>query len=180
MSSEVVARRYARAVFELAKEQKKVPEVVREFRSFADAYDASGDFRALGITPNISDADRQAVIDQIGKRLGASVTTIRTVSMLAARQRLSVLPDLVRLLDQLADDHGGIVRASVRAAHPLSETYLGKLQAKIEEATGKTVVLTFEQDPSLIAGIVTQIGDRFVDGSIRGKLNRFAESLRQT
>jgi F-type H+-transporting ATPase subunit delta len=180
MSTEVVARRYARAVFELAKEQKKVSEVVGEFRAFADAYAASSDFQAIAVTPNIAEADRQAIIDQIGKRLGASATTSRTVSMLAARQRLSVLPDLVRLLDQLADDHNGVVRASVRAAQPLSEAYLSKLQAKMEEATGKKVTLTFEEDPSLIAGIVTQIGDRFVDGSIRGKLNRFAESLRQT
>ncbi len=180
MSTEVVARRYARAVFELAKEQKKVSEVAVEFGAFADAYKTSSDFRALVVSPDISEADRQAIVDQIGKRLGASEMTIRTISMLAKRQRLSVLPDLVRLLDQLADEHRGVVRAHVRAAQPLSDSYLTKLKAKIEDATGNQVIISFEEDPSLIAGIVTQIGDRVVDGSIRGKLNRFAESLRQT
>ncbi len=180
MSSEMVARRYARAVFELAKEQKKVAEVARDFRGFAAAYEESSDFRAMAVAPNLADKDRQAIVEQIGKRLGASDTTVRTVTMLATRQRLSILPDLVRILDQLADEHRGVVRAHVRAAQPLGEGYLNKLKAKIEEATGNKVVISFEEDPSLIAGIVTQIGDRYVDGSIRGKLNRFAESLRQT
>ena len=69
MSSEMVARRYARAVFELAKEQKKVAEVARDFRGFAAAYEESSDFRAMAVAPNLADKDRQAIVEQIGKRL---------------------------------------------------------------------------------------------------------------
>lgn len=180
MSHEAVARRYARAVFELVKEQGKVTEAVRQLGAFAEAYEASSDFRALEHTPSITDADRRGVVEQMGKQVGASDTIVRTVSILAERKRLAILPDLLRLLEEKVDDHLGVVRATVRSAARLPEDYRGKLKRKLEDVTGKRVLFTFEEDPSLIAGIVTQIGDRVVDGSIRGKLNQLAESLRQT
>jgi F-type H+-transporting ATPase subunit delta len=179
MSTEAVARRYAHALFELAKEQSKVPEVTRQIADFRDAYEASTELRELEHNPALSDSDREAVISELGSRMGAADITTRTVAMLAMRQRLSVLVDLARLLDEMADDHLGILRAQVRAANKLSDAYLDRLKREIAEATGKKVILTFEQDPSLIAGIVTQIGDRVVDGSVRGRLDRLADSIRQ-
>ena len=99
--------------------------------------------------------------------------------MIAERQRMSLLPDLVRVVEGMADDHLGVVRGTVTSATRLDEGYRGKLRSKLEEATGKKVLLLFEEDANLIAGIVTQIGDRVIDGSVRGKLNTLAESLRQ-
>jgi F-type H+-transporting ATPase subunit delta len=179
MSSEAVARRYARALFELAKEQGKVPEVTRQVGDFADAYESSTDLRELEHSPSLSDADREAIITELGSRMGAADITTRTVAMLATRQRLSVLPDLARQLDEMADDHLDIIRAQVTAANALSDSYLERLKRTIADATGKNVLLTFEQDPTLIAGIVTKIGDRIIDGSVRGRLERLADSIRR-
>ncbi len=180
MSAEVVARRYARAVFELAKEEGNVGEVSREIAAFADAYAVSSDLRALEQTPGLTDADRRKVVEEIGKRQGSSATTVRTVALLAERQRLAVLPDLVRLLEQMADEHLGLLRAHVKSARRLSEGYRSRLERKLAEAAGKRILMTFEEDPTLIAGVVTQVGDRVVDGSVRGRLNQLAASLRQT
>lgn len=172
-----VARRYARAFFELARESGRVGEATKELRDFADAYAASSEFRAMELDPAFHDEQRAAVIKTLGKRLGASDTTVRTVSILAERQRLSVLPDLVRLVDEMADEHLGVVRATVRSARPLSESYKTKLKSHIENATGKRAIILYEEDPQLIGGLVTQIGDRLVDGSVRGRLDRLADSL---
>ena len=177
--SEAVARRYARAVFELAREDERVGEVLRELDLFAEIYRTSSEFRALEHTPELSDEDRAAVVREIAIRIDASETTRRTVTLLAQRQRLSVLPDLVQYLRDLADQHLGVLRARVRTAQKLSLTYVEKLKAKIQEATGKTVILDVEEDPTLIAGIVTEIGDRVIDGSVRGRLNRLADSLHE-
>ena len=180
MSSEAVARRYARAVFELAKEKGAVGEISREIAAFADAYLVSSELRAIEHTPGLTDQDRRAVIEEIGKRMSSSETTVRAISLLAERQRLAVLPALVRLLDLMADEHLGLVRAHVTSARALPQDYRAKLEKKIADATGKRVLMTFEEDPSLIAGVVTQVGDRVVDGSVRGRLNQLAASLRHS
>ncbi len=180
MSIEAVARRYARAVYELGKEQKKLTALNRELAAFAQAYSDSAEFREAAHNPLLDDDARDAIIGQLGKRLAASDMTVRTVRLLARRSRLPVLPDLVRQLSELVDEHEGIVRASVQSASHLSPAYLDKLKKKLEGATGKKVVITFSEDPSLIAGVVTQIGDRVIDGSVRGRLAQLRESLRET
>ncbi|HHH27676.1 MAG TPA: ATP synthase F1 subunit delta [Polyangiaceae bacterium] len=177
--SAAVARRYARAVFELAKEEGNLAEVTKELTAVAEAYEASTDFQALELTPGLTDEDRTAVVAAIAQQAGGGELTVRTLQLLAERQRLSVLPDLVELLGEMADDALGVVRAHVTSAQPLSDGYRARLKQKIEKATGKKVLCTFETDETLLAGIVTKIGDRVVDGSVRGKLNALAESLRQ-
>jgi F-type H+-transporting ATPase subunit delta len=175
----MIARRYARAAFELAAEQKSVSEVVRQLSDFALAYEQSRDLRELDVMPNIKPGDRRAVVVALGQRLGAGDLAVRTVTILAERQRLALLPDLVRVMEVMADEHLGTLRGSVVSALPLDEGYRAQLKRTIEQSTGKRVLLTFAEDPSLIAGIVTQIGDRVIDGSVRGKLNELAASIRQ-
>jgi F-type H+-transporting ATPase subunit delta len=179
MSGEAVARRYARAVFELARDEGRVAEIARELGAFAEAYESSSDFRAMAHTPALGDSDREAVVREMASRLGVSETARRTVTLLAERQRLSVLPDLVRQLRELADDHLGVIRARVKSARALSPAYVERLKQRIEEATGKQVLLEVTEDPSLIAGVLTEIGDRVIDGSVRGRLNRLADSLHE-
>ncbi|MCA9625376.1 MAG: ATP synthase F1 subunit delta [Myxococcales bacterium] len=175
-----VARRYAQAVFELAREESKLPKVVDDLTAIAAAYQSSSDFRDVELLPGLTEDDRSGVVETIAREAGAGDLAVRTVSMLAARKRLAILPDLVEQLAELADEALGVLRAEVSSAKPLDSAYRSRLQKKIEEATGKKVVMSFTEDPDLIAGIVTKIGDRVVDGSLRGKLSELAESLRQT
>jgi F-type H+-transporting ATPase subunit delta len=181
--SAAIARRYARAVFDLGREatdaNSSLDRLVADLSRFADAYRASAELREIDRLPKLSESDRRSVIDELGKRLSASATAVRTVTMLAERQRLSLLPDIASLLGEMHDDHTGIVRARVKSARKLSEDYLCRLSERIGAATGKKVVITTEEDPSLIAGVVAEIGDRVIDGSVRGRLDRLNDSLRQ-
>ena len=70
-----------------------------------------------------------------------------------------------------------MVRAEVTSAGPLTEAYLGRLKSELEQATGKTVIVTQKQDKSLIGGVITRIGDQVIDGSVRARLDGFRESL---
>jgi F-type H+-transporting ATPase subunit delta len=178
MSAETIARRYARALFELAREQNKLDELVRDLDGFAAAWTQSAELRELVQLPGVSDQQRQQVLEEIGKTLGAGELAVRAVGLLAARQRLSVLPDLLRLVREMVDQAQGVLRATVTSATPLDPGFRDRLVRRLEEATGRKVDATFREDPTLIAGIVTQIGDRVVDGSLRGKLRQLAESLR--
>jgi len=179
MSQEAVARRYARAIFDLAKEQGTLRDAVKAVRDYADAYESSSDFQGLETDPLVTDDARKAVVESIGTKLGADAMVVRTVSMLAERQRLVILPDLAQLLEAMADEELGILRAEVLSARKLSEAYKAKLQKKLESETKKKVIVSYDVDENLIGGLVTQIGDRVIDGSLRGRLTQLADSLRQ-
>lgn len=178
--SEAVARRYARAVFELGKETGRLAALRSEIEAFAEVHAGSPDFCEMARSPLLGDDTRGRIVEQIGQRLGASREIIQLVRLLVRRGRLDVLPRIVACYAEMLDEHEGVLRATVRSAGPLSEEYLARLQSKIERATGRKVAVAFERDPSLIGGVVTQIGDRVVDGTVRGRLDQLARSVRQT
>jgi len=180
MSTETIARRYARAVFELGKEQKNLPTITRDLVDFSGSFEKSDDLRMVLQNPLVAEEQREALLKEIGQRMSMSETALSTLRLLAKRRRLSALPDMVRQLERLADEDAGMLRATVTSAGPLGESYLAKLRAELEKATGKKVVVTHEQDSSLIAGIVTRIGDRVIDGSVKARLESFRESLLRT
>jgi F-type H+-transporting ATPase subunit delta len=102
------------------------------------------------------------------------------VKLLAARRRLRTLPDIARRLGGMADEKAGILRASVTSAGPLPEAFYQKLTSELEAATQRKIVLEKSQDPSLIAGVVTRIGDNTIDGSLKGRLNELERRLLQS
>lgn len=178
MSTQAVARRYAKAFFELAREEGRVTEALSDLQKFAECYEGSHEFREIELNPSLHESDRRAIVEALGKQLQVSETAARTVSMLAERQRLSVLPDLVAQVEEMADQHLEVLRATVRSARKLSQSYRTKLEKTLADSTGRKVLVTYEEDPDLIAGVVTQIGDRVIDGSVRGRLRRLADDLR--
>lgn len=180
MSYEAVARRYAQAVFELGKESGTLVELAKHIQSLADVLSGSDELRSVLTNPLVPDDARENILVEIGKRLGVSDTAIRTMRVLAQNRRIGALPDIARALSRLVDQDQKTLRATVTSAGALSEGYLARLGAELTKVTGHKVVLTVRTDPSLIAGVVVQIGDRVIDGSVRAKLSRFREGLLQT
>ena len=88
-----------------------------------------------------------------------------------------MLPALAVELARLSDVRAGVVRATVTSAAPLTEATRQKLQQQLEKRTGKKVLLEVKQDPSLIAGLVTRIGDLVIDGSARARLAELRSQL---
>src|SRR5262249_20765386 len=97
--------------------------------------------------------------------------------LLLRKHRFTALPEIARALSRLVDDDANLVRAQVTSAAPLSEAYLGRLRAELEKATGKKVVIAHSQDPSLLGGAGTRLGDRLIDGSVRARLASFRDAL---
>jgi F-type H+-transporting ATPase subunit delta len=180
MSTEAIARRYARAVFELGKEQKNLSVISRDLADFSASFENSNDLRTVLGNPLVSETQREAVLVEIGQKMSMSPMALSTLRLLAQRRRLFALPEMVRQLEKLVDDDAGVLRAEVTSATPLNENFLAKLRAELESATGKKVVVSHKQDPSLIAGIVTRIGDQVIDGSVKARLESFRDSLLRT
>ncbi len=177
MGAEMIARRYARAVFELGKEQKTLTTLARDLAEFSASYESSTDLRMVLDSPLVNEEQREALLKDLAQRMSMSETGSGTLRLLARRRRLSVLPEMVRQLERLVDEDSGVLRATVTSASPLGEGYVGKLKAELERSTGRKVVVTQAVDSTLIAGIVTRIGDRVIDGSVKARLESFRESL---
>jgi F-type H+-transporting ATPase subunit delta len=177
VSFEAAARRYARAIFEIGKEEGSLAKLTQEITSFAEVWSESAELRQALESPLLDDASSEGVLKEIGERLGLSPTAQRTVRLLGQRRRLPALPDIARELSRLVDEDAKLVRAEVLSAAPLSPDYLDRLKTEMEKATGQKVVITHRQDPSLISGVVTRIGDRVIDGSALSRLRTFRDSL---
>jgi F-type H+-transporting ATPase subunit delta len=177
MSHEAVARRYARAVFELGKESSTLPALLKDLSAFSAMYDGSDELRDVLTNPLIAEPAREAIVQELGQRLALSETSVSTLRLLARRSRTPALSAVVAELARLVDADAKVVRAEVTSAVPLTAAYATRLQSELEKATGRRVVLTQAIDPSLIAGVVTRIGDRVIDGSARARLAGLRESL---
>jgi F-type H+-transporting ATPase subunit delta len=178
MSSQAtIAERYARAIFELGVETGTLAAVADQVRRFAAAYQSSLDLRSVIENPLVLADQRQSVLREVASRLGLGPFALNTVRYLASRRRLGVLPDIAKRLDSLSDEKEGVVRATVTSAEPLSESYYQRLAEQLSTLAGRKVVLERREDPTLIAGVVTRIGDNTIDGSIRGRLDQLERQL---
>jgi F-type H+-transporting ATPase subunit delta len=177
VSYESVARRWAHALFEIGKESNTLPDLTKDVGTFAAVYAGSTELREVLDNPLVSPDVRENILRDLAQRLSLSETAKSTLRLLAQKRRLPALPEIARQLARLADDDANVVRATVTSARPLSEDYLGKLRAELEKATGKRISITHREDPSLIAGVVTQIGDQVIDGSVRARLKSLKDSL---
>jgi len=180
MSYDTIARRYARAIYELGKEAGTLSRVTQDISDFSAMYTDHDELRGVLDNPLLPEAEQESLLKELCARMGLSETAQGALRLLGRRRRLPALPVIARQLARLADEDQGVVRAVVTSAGPLNDAYLARLRAEIEKATGKKVAITHKQDPSLIAGVVTQIGDQVIDGSVRARLSSFRESLLRT
>jgi F-type H+-transporting ATPase subunit delta len=177
MSHSAIAERYARALFELADEGGQVSSVAGEIDRFADAYRSSPELeRALG-NPAVDEGSRDAVLKELGTNLSLSPLSLNTIRLMARRRRLGAITDVSAEIRRLADEKAGVLRATVTTARPLPEAYYQRLATELEKRLGRKVMIERKEDPSLIAGVVTRIGDNTIDGSVRGRLNALGREL---
>ncbi|MBW2190097.1 MAG: ATP synthase F1 subunit delta [Deltaproteobacteria bacterium] len=111
------------------------------------------------------------------EKLGCSTLVRNTVQLLADKGRLGHLEEVLDALEELAEAETGRVRVEVVSAKPLSDAYYAQLTEKFKRVTDREVVLVKKEDPSLIGGVVTRVGDRVFDGSLSNRLSELRETL---
>ena len=119
----------------------------------------------------------KAAVDAVLEKLGVSALMRNTVKLLADNGRLPELDDVLQELEQLAEAETGRVRVEVTSAKPLSDAYYDRLTEKLQRVTDRKVVLVKKEDPSLIGGVVTRVGDQVFDGSLSNRLSELRETL---
>lgn len=172
-----VARRYAKALLELGVDAGTLKSVVTDVGALAAAYEASPELRNVLHNPLVAHPAKRAILTEIAERAEVSTIVKNALLLLGDRRRLEALPAIAQLLREMGDLREGVLRAEVTTAAALSEDYYTRLQQRLEKMTGKRVVIDRRGDPSLIAGVITRIGDIVIDGSLRAQLHEMTQTL---
>lgn len=177
MITSTAAERYARAIFELGSESGELDRLSQEIADFSASFVEVPELRRALENPVLEEAQRENVLRRLATQAQMGPLTVKALLVLLKRRRLGALPAIARRLRTLADEQKGICRAKIVSAGSLPETYLEQLKAALERTVGKRVIFEHEEDPSLIGGIVAQIGDNTFDGSVRGRLEELERRL---
>jgi len=177
MISGSIARRYAKALFEIGVEDGNYERMGREVRAMARALKTSPELAMALSNPAFARSDREKVLKAVLQRLGASQMVVNFTRLLLDRERVVVLPDISRELDALIDARAGRVAAEVRSAVPLDAGQRERLTQALEQLSGKKVEMKIDTDPSLLGGVVAKLGDTVYDGSLKTQLEKMKQAL---
>jgi F-type H+-transporting ATPase subunit delta len=169
------ARRYAEAAFEIAERDNALDRWRDDLRIAAEMTSDPRVARVLG-SPRVRVADRDVVLEQLlGSRI--SPGALNLVRLLTRRSKLEMVPAVAAEFSRLLNLKRGIVSAVVTSALPLTPDEDRAIRAKVAQMTGTTVDIQTREDPALIGGLTVRIGDRLIDASVRGRLERLREQL---
>ncbi|MEM9583611.1 MAG: F0F1 ATP synthase subunit delta [Pseudomonadota bacterium] len=174
-----IAARYATAVFDLANEGKKLPALEKDIDALDAAIGSSAEFQTLISSPLYTREQQGAAIAAIAKKMKLSATVANTLSLMASKRRLFVLPQLVSELRARISEQKGEVTADVIAAKALTKAQQDKLAKTLKATVGKDVKIIMAVDETLIGGLVVKVGSKMVDTSIRSKLAALQNSMKE-
>nr|WP_275116217.1 F0F1 ATP synthase subunit delta [Aliiroseovarius subalbicans] len=174
-----IAQRYASAIFELAKEGKKLKAVEADVDALDAALAESSDFAALISSPVVTREEQGAAVAAIAKKMKLSPMVTNALALMAQKRRLFVLPQLTAALrDAIAEDKGEVT-ADVTAAKAMTKAQQDKLAKALKASIGKDVKIKLAVDESLIGGLVVKVGSKMIDSSIRSKLDSLQNSMKE-
>lgn len=179
MSANAIARRYAKALVQLAADEGAVDKFQDELSGVEALLAGNPELGSLLSNPAYGIEEKLAILKDISAKKQLSTTISNAILLLQERNRLSCLGAIVTSYSVLADELSGIVRPVVTSAFPLAADRIAEIQGALEKSTGRKVVLKVEVDPSLIGGIVTRIGDKVLDGSVKTELTRIEDILQK-
>ena len=165
-----VARRYARALFEIGVDKGSFEALGQELESLSTLYRESLELRHTLENPIFKIAQKRAILEKILPHVAPSRVVQSFALLLVERRRIAALPNIARAYQELTDAQLGRVRATVSSARPLDVITVAEIQRALERRTGKKVLMKTEVDPTLIGGVVARVGSLVLDGSLRTRL----------
>jgi F-type H+-transporting ATPase subunit delta len=172
-----VARRYAKALLTLGKEDGNFKEYGEAISGFSHLLQREPELQDALVNPVHSRDDRRKLLLRMIELLQMPPMVANLLQLMFDKHRLNALDGVALAYQQLLDVVENISRAKVKTAISLDEATQDRLRQTMEKLTGSTVVMEVEEDPSIIGGIVARVGDLVLDGSVRTQINSLRESL---
>jgi F-type H+-transporting ATPase subunit delta len=174
-----IARRYAKALLIIGKEDGQAETYRDELDVFAKLMAKEKELEQAITNPLYGASGRKKVLETVIGKVGISKILASFLLLLFDKGRFDFLSNINEFYQKLADELKGVLRASLVSASELPSETVEKIRTTLSKRTGKDIILQVKQDPSLIGGIVSRIGDLVLDGSIKSQLLNMRESLKR-
>ncbi len=176
MADETLARRYAQAVFDLAKEGGKIADTGRDLRTIWDAMKEDDGVVRFFFAPIVDRGEKQKVLlDAFNGKI--ETLALHTLLLLVRKRRERILPELLRQYADLERASRGEDSLIIASAHKLPRKELDDLVAALSKKYGKKFDVEERVDPSLLGGVRVRMGDVSIDDTVAGKLNELMRTL---
>ena len=172
-----IDRRYAKALMELAQEDDLVDAVFEDLKRFNELLEGSHELREVLTRRSYSSLEQEQVLRDVLGRLSPRDLTQRFLCLLVRRHRLDQFDGIMREFSNSYDELKGNIRVEVTTSTALEEDLENLLVAQIEGFTKKKVLISKTEDPGIIGGVVTRVGDLLFAGSLSTQLNRMSATL---
>ncbi len=178
MTNKTAATRYARALLDVSvKERANLDTIEQDVASFVDLLAKHATLEKVLLNPAVPVPRKRAAVVELTKAANTTPIVARLLALLAERDRLVLLPDLLASFRDRLLDYRQVVRAEVTTAAPLAPDRAKAIEASLAQKTGRTVILDTRVDPSIIGGVVARIGSTVYDGSVTRQLQKMKERL---
>ena len=175
-----VARRYARALIGLASEGSGLETIQDQLEAIAQVVRQNAELKDLVVNPAYTRAERWAVLQSILQLPGAADPTLENfLHLLVDRDRIVHLDDIALLFRDMADALAGRLRGRVTSATPLPEELVRTIKKGLERLTDRQVMLEASVEPSLLGGVMAQVGSTVYDGTLKSHLEALRKELKQ-
>ena len=168
------ALRFAEAAFAVAQDAQQLDAWLAALDQAAAVFENHA--AALFLTsPVVPAQKKRAVLSELLPGLPPDVG--RFLAILARRDRLELVPEIAQAFQRLLNEHRGIAVAQVTTAVQIDERQKATIASRLGQRVGKTVTVETRVDPEILGGVIAQIGDNVLDGSVRGRLERLRRAL---
>lgn len=170
--------RYASALFDLANQENALDQVAADLTDLGAMIKDSDDFvRALS-SPVISRHDQTTALAEIASKAGFSKLTQNFIGVVAVNGRAYALPGMVPVFLEILSAHRGETKAEVTSAKPLSDAQTKEITDQLKKAVGSAVTLEAKVDPSVLGGLIVQVGSRMIDSTLKSKLQHLRLAMK--
>jgi F-type H+-transporting ATPase subunit delta len=178
MTNKTAALRYARALLEVGiKEQADLEGLERDLAAFAGLLSDHPTLAKVLLNPAVPVPRKRGAVVELTTRMQPAPMVGKLLVLLAERDRLVLLPDLLASYRDRLLAHRNVVRAELTTATPLDSARAAAIEQQLARATGRTITLQTRTDPAIIGGVVARIGSTVYDGSVTRQLARMKERL---
>ncbi|UCG14454.1 MAG: ATP synthase F1 subunit delta [Deltaproteobacteria bacterium] len=177
MTNQILAKRYAKALLTLGREDDNYEKYGEELDQFVTLWDMEPEFADAASNPLYAKESRRAICRAVLDKMELSAVFKTLIDLMIEKNRLGIIGEVRSFYQRLLDELANLSRAKVASATALSDEAVEAIKVSLEKATGRSIVLELEVEPELIGGVVARVGDLVLDGSVRTQLASIKENL---